>query len=758
MHRQTRISRAAITAAVAAVLYGTTAGAQEAVTQATPIAAASGDSGGTLDGLESVIVTARRREERAQDVPIAVNVYSEEAITKQDIRNFTDLERLMPSVSTCCTRGGVSQFTFIRGVNSAVGYFAEVPTLLNGNAFYFDIGNVQVLKGPQGTLFGIATNGGAVLNEPARPTDRFEGYAAATMGDYDRSTIEGVLNVPVSDSFRLRVGYQKHQSDGYVYDQTNRRWLGNEAYYTARVSADWDITDRLDNYLVLNYHSSDRMPEPLGVPYGPTAGIDPNGLFRTLMGPAAVDAWIAQTLQLGRYEIVGTSVPGGPRNVLEQTNVVDITTFDLTDNLTIKNIIGFVQSKGFNVADTDASPFLAFDTSFPTEFSGPSRQYSEELQLQGNAFDDKLTYVVGTFNRWQKLDEPAIVYSYSLGNRAGTLSQTEGTTHSVFAEGTYSLDGIVDGLEFTAGYRYTWDTREASQARYNASGVRVSTFAAEGDWAQGSYRWGVQYKPTAATMFYFTNSKGYSAGGFNLTAPPQDQRYDPEILDNYEVGVKSEWSVGDVRARTNLSVYYGKWDDIQAQVTTRCITATGPVLCQLTRNAATGEIKGFEAEFTLIPWDVFQLSGNVGYMDGEYTKFSGLDPTGAFMIDLSDRQFLYLPEWKYSVTATLDLPVPQQIGRVSVTSSYSYTADINCCFTLGEPQYWTTSPSMDNLNAAVRWDEVVGNPALSAALTVTNVLQNETLHGQWGGYETVGQYARAVAVPRQWSVMLRYKF
>ncbi len=747
-----RIVCATLATSVAAALYGVSP------VQAQDSKNEQESATSTFDALESVIVTARRREERAQDVPIAVNVYSEEVITKQDIRNFTDLERMMPAVSTCCSRGSVSSFTFIRGVNSAVGYFAEVPTLLNGNAFYFDIGSIQVLKGPQGTLFGIATNGGAILNEPARPTNRLEGYVSTTLGNFDRTTVEGVVNVPISDSFRLRAGYQKHASEGYVYDVTNKRWLGNEDYYTARLSLDWDITERLNNYMVVNYHSSDRVPEPLGVPYGPTAGIDPNGLFRLLLGPEEVDAWIAQQTQLGRYEIVGTSVEGGPRSVLEQTNFVNVTTFDLTDNLTIKNIIGFVQTRGFSWTDTDASPFRAFETSFPTEYPGPSRQYSEELQLQGNAFGGKLTYVIGSFNRWTKQDEPAISYSWSLGTRSGTLSETEGDTKSVFAEGTVALDGLLAGLEFTAGYRYTWDTREAKQERYNANGVLVSSFAAEGEWGRGSYRWGLQYKPSSSTMFYFTNSKGYSAGGFNLTAPPQDQRFNPEILDNYEIGVKSEWAIGGFLARTNLSVYYGEWDDIQAQVTSRCITATGPVLCQLTRNAATGEIKGFEAEFTLIPWDALQISGNVGYMDGKYTNFVGLDPTGTFELDLSDRRFLYLPEWKYSLSVTYGLPTPEAIGAVSLSGTYSYTSEINTIFTLGPPEYFNTNPAMKNLNASLRWDSMFGNSNLSSVLMVTNVLQNEVLHGQWGGYETVGQYGRAVAVPRQWSVMLRYNF
>jgi iron complex outermembrane receptor protein len=709
-------------------------------------------------GLQEIIVTARRRAENVQDVPIMVNVVSQESLTNQDIRTFTDLEALTPGVDTCCTRGGVSEFTFIRGINSAVGYFADVPTLLNGSALYFDLGNIEVLKGPQGTLFGIATNGGAIVVEPARPTQKLEGYSSVTLGDFNRQTYEGVLNLPVSDTLSLRFGIQRETRDGYVHDITNDVDLGNEDYTVARMSALWDITDKLQNYTVWNYYASDRRPEPLGIPYGPTAGIAPGGLFQLVFGGPALNAWIAQSLKLYPYNIVGNDVM--PRDEVHQSNVTNITTYQLTDNLKIKNIIGFVSTKENSTSDIDASPFAGYETGIAgTQFSGPTLQYSEEFQLQGEAFDKQLTYVLGTFNDQNNIQDPGIIYQAVLGSVSATRSVTSGHTHSVFGEGTYALNFLLDGLAFTAGYRETWDERAASQVLYSSTGVQLSDFFASDKWAKGSYRLGLTYKPTAATMIYFTNSKGYSVGGFNLTAPDAaDQRFDPEVLNNFEAGVKSEWNIGGVRGRTNFAAYYGLYDDIQAQVTTRCETATGPVLCQLTRNAATGKIEGFESEFAVIPTDWLSVSGNVGYMEGRYTKYEGLDPTGTIEENLNGTAFLYIPKWKYSLSSTVKFPTPDSVGHLSVTPVWSWTDHINCCFTLGLPQYYTTSPQMQNLNLSLNLAQVAGNPQLSTAFMVTNMTQNQTLHGQWGVYEQLGQYARAVAVPRMWSINLRYSF
>jgi iron complex outermembrane receptor protein len=760
MSRQLTVGQMILAGGFAAILAAQSAHSADADTDAA--GAVSSDRAEHITsepiGLEEIIVTARRRAENVQDVPIAVNVISQEALTNQDIRTFSDLEALTPGVDTCCSRGSVSEFTFIRGINSAVGYFAEVPTLLNGSGFYFDVGNVEVLKGPQGTLFGIATNGGAVLVEPARPTHKLEGYSSVTLGNYNRETYEGVINLPVSDNFSLRLGIQRQTRDGYVHDVTNNIDLGNEDYTVGRISAQWDITDKLSNYTVWNYYSADDRPAPLGIPYGPTAGIAPGGLFGTVFGGPALNAWIAQSLKLYPYNIVGTDI--STRDATRQTNVTNITTYTINDNLKIKNIIGFDSTTDHSVSDIDASPFPGYESGIaPTTFNGPTLQYSEELQLQGEAFDKHLTYVLGTFNDQNNIQDPGIIYQAVLGSVSATQSVQSGHTHSIFAEGTYSLDSLLQGLAVTAGYRETWDERAASQRLFSATGVPLTDFFSSAKWAKGSYRFGLTYKPNAATMFYFTNSKGYSAGGFNLTAPDAaDQRFNPEVLNNFEVGMKSEWTIGGVRGRTNFATYYGLYDDIQAQVTTRCQTATGPVLCQLTRNAAKGKIDGFESEFTIIPVDWLSVGGNVGFMEGRYTNYKGLDPTGTFEVDLSGTGFLYLPKWKYSLTSTIQLPTPDVVGHLSVTPAWSWTDKINCCFTLGLPQYYTTSPQMQNLNITANLAQVAGNPQLSTALIVTNVTQNQTMHGQWGVYEQLGQYARAVAVPRMWALQIRYSF
>jgi iron complex outermembrane recepter protein len=729
---------------------------QERSERVRPPAAAEDEN----SGLAEIIVTARRREENVQDVPIFVNVFSEDTIARQDIRTFTDLETMMTGVDTCCGRGNVSAFTFIRGINNAVGYFAEVPTLLNGSAFYFDLGNLEVLKGPQGTLFGIATNGGAIVVEPARPTDTFGGYSLVTFGDYNRQTYESVVNLPVSDALALRFGVQRETRDGYVHDVTNNVSLGNEDYWTARMSALWNPSGSLQNYTTVNYYESDTRPAPLGIPYGPTAGIAPGGLFEQAFGGPALNAWIAQSLRLAPYSIVGTDVAGGPRDVLHQINATDIFTYEINDHAKIKNIVGFYSSRDDAVADTDGTPFPGYETGIlPTIFSGPTLQYSEELQVQGDLLNKQLTYVIGSFNSQNNIKDPGTIYQEVLGTKSATRSVMSGHTHSLFAEGTYSLDRLLAGLGVTAGYRQTWDERAASQELLDAVGSPLENFDASAKWSKGSYRFGVTYKPTSEVMLYFTNSKGYSAGGFNLTAPDAaDRRYNPEILNNFEVGVKSDWQIGDVKARTNFSAYYGLYNNIQAQVTARCQTAVGPVFCQLTRNAANGKIDGFESEFTIIPADWLLITGNVGFMEGRYTHYDGLDPTGTFEVNLSGTEFLYLPKWKYSLTSIIKLPTPDSVGHLSLSPAWSWTDKINCCFTLGPPEYYTTSPAMGNLNLTLKLAQVAGVAGLSTSLIVTNVTQNEVLHGQWGVYEQLGQYARAVAVPRMWSLTVRFDF
>ena len=220
--------------------------------------------------LETIVVTARRINEDQQNVPIAITSLDREALRKLDVRTSYDLQRLAPSLNvtgglgrnseTFTLRGQreTKQFTGAGGGPAVVPYFAEVPTVGQGPGNFFDLQSVQVLRGPQGTLFGRNTTGGAILFEPARPTNKFEGYAETTFGDYQRFDIEGVLNVPlVDDKLLLRVGGQRETRDGFTRDVGKKVDYDNRDNWVARASLLFTPNERFENLTILNLSEYD---------------------------------------------------------------------------------------------------------------------------------------------------------------------------------------------------------------------------------------------------------------------------------------------------------------------------------------------------------------------------------------------------------------------------------------------------------------------------------------------------------------------
>lgn len=707
--------------------------------------------------LTEIVVTARRREENLQDVPITVTALSEEQLAKQDIRSATDLTKIVSGLAISGPRG-VVDFPFIRGLRGVIGYFAEVPATLNGHAFYFDVGSVQVLKGPQGTLFGLSTNGGAVLTEPRRPGETFGGFASITVGNRGRRTVDGAMDVPLSDKLLLRFGGQIQKADGYIKDEITGTEFAEEDYWVWRIGLTLRPTDSVENYLVVNTYRSDAVPNTY-VPY------EVNEVFFDALNPTlgeALTSLVSQIRSRGYYSILGHSVEEGPVDKIKQINIVDILTWDVGENLTLKNIAGYTEFERFFRTDIDGTPFRIVDTNtLGAQPSGPTRQISEELQLQGQAFDGRLEYVFGTFHAWEKTTDERRSYTDLrdlFGVATGSLAREESKTHAAFAEGTLTL---TDRWSLTAGARYTRDKKEASQSSTTVLPGGVETPAeqvdVEADWNAVSYRVGVQFQVTPGTMLYFTNSKGHFAGGFNLTAPPALRVYDPESLINYELGIKSEWEVGGLQARTNFAVYYGDHRDVQAQIVSSVpLPGGGQQLVVLTDNAATGEVKGAEFEATLVPSDSFELSLNGGWMDAKYTKYFTLDPTGTTLIDASNTPYVYVPKWKYGINATYYLPINPAIGELSLSASYTFQGEAYNTAN-SDPQYFDLLHEIDNLDASLNWKNVAGTD-MSATLYVTNATNNHWASSQFSAYRQLGLWGLYPATPRMWGLRLRYEF
>lgn len=404
----------------------------------TPAMAQSGASVGGGD----IVVTARRTEERLQDVPISITVFNEEQISEKNIVSGADLATYTPSLSANSRFGSETATFAIRGFvqenftsPSVAVYFADVigPRAQGGTSGgngagvgqFFDLQNVQVLKGPQGTLFGRNTTGGAVLIVPQRPTNEFEGYVEGSIGNYDMMRLQAVVNIPLADSFKVRLGVDRQKRDGFL---KNRSGIGaddfNDVDYIAlRGSVLAELTPDLENYTIVRYSKSETNGTT-GKIVGANApgcrdGVDParfGGPQSTaaFLAPLACSQTLARARELGYgYWDVESNHPD-PRLDIMQWSVINTTTWNASDTITLKNIASyqeFTQRQGFNIGSDnyvipDSNPNPAFrglpftwvglnpDPVFPNV---EQRTFTEEFQVQGRTGDGKLNYVVGAY-------------------------------------------------------------------------------------------------------------------------------------------------------------------------------------------------------------------------------------------------------------------------------------------------------------------------------------------------------------------------
>ena len=411
--------------------------------------AQAGDANASNGG--DIIVTARRSEERLQDVPISISVLSQEELNQRNIISTADLGSYVPSLSVNNQFGPEKASFVIRGFTQAyhtaptVGvYFADVvapralgPTTSGNGAgvgTLFDLENIQVLKGPQGTLFGRNTTGGAILLVPHKPTDKLEGYVEGTLGSYNEHRLQGVLNIPLSDSLKVRAGVDWNQADGYLKNHSGigPDRLGNTNYIAARLSVLANITPDLENYLVASYSRSDTTGaiQKLATctdAAGLTAAQEQGG-FNPLLNafsPAACNQIARQNARGDGLWDVENNDPN-PREYIKQWSVINTTTWHASDTLTIKNIISYsryYESASFSLWGDNYRVY----SGFPYTNSGGANplpllnspvgsglktiqlepgfypwttaqdSFTEELQFQGHSSDNRLTWQAGAY-------------------------------------------------------------------------------------------------------------------------------------------------------------------------------------------------------------------------------------------------------------------------------------------------------------------------------------------------------------------------
>ncbi len=746
-----------------------------------------------LQGFEEVMVTARRVEESMQSVPVAVTALSGDKLEKLGVKSVFDLKAAVPGLSVSTFNALDSLIVGVRGQRNqqvqpgqdpSIGtYFNDVPTGFQWgmNLGMFDLASVQTLKGPQGTLFGRNSTGGAVLISPNKPTNVFEGSVRAGVVGYDGGggfSSTTIVNVPVTDTLAIRFGLDTVNRSGYIQNIADpalvdalvpphpsvRPWpggkatlknLGSQDSQDWRIGVNWTPTDNFENYTVYsgsNYRSNGMAPQLIGInPDNPIAnsefynGVGPIGPLGPIVDrfKASDNFWTTQT---------GMHLPMS----IDQHAISNTSTLILGD-VTIKNILAWKTIHRRWSSDSYGVPYQVTATYYPQN----GWEISEELQASGTSFNGALEWVGGFFyfNNTMFHDFYGSSLTYS-----GRVTRANNITTALYGQGTYHLPWV-EGLSVTGGVRYTADIRQLKNESYSAADPDVCRFnplPVSGDCQvigkRGFGRWtytaSANYQIDPFTMVYATNSTGYRAGGFNISEGNPERfaiGYRPESVDNYEIGLKRDWLFGDVQARTNVAAYVQKYTDIVRQ-------AQNPddARFALLVNATKATIRGVEAEIQVRPTDALTLGLAYSYVDAYYT--------GPFIVggvDMRSNKFSLVPATTVSINAAYTLPLDSSYGAVVLGANYyrqsRFWFDDNNQGPAFGPLNYQSQGAYGLLDLRVDWESALESN-FDVSLWVKNVGGTKYYTSMVPLYGSLGVAPAYVGQPRFVGFDVKYRF
>ncbi len=573
-------------------------------------------------GIEEIKVTAQRREESVQDVPIAITVADEEFLRRNDIRTIQDLGGAAPGLVTTNTVGyGAAPIT-IRGIGGANGggnFFNDEPVAIYIDDVYVgrltstvldlvDIESIQILRGPQGTLYGRNSTAGALLITTQRPTDELSAYVTGSYTSLNEWRANAAVSGRITDTLagRIAIGYQDRE--GFINNLVTGDEIGGSEDLTLRGSLTWTPTDRLDATLILEYQ--DRETEFATLAVGNVApGLPSNPFIRR-----------DDFYQLLDDNDFNLNDPSTTEN--EAFNVTLQTNYDLGWGR-IESITAYRDSEINGRQDSDSTQFTLFNNNGGID----GQQFSQELRL-ASQYDIPFNYVAGVFFFRESIDQPFVINNFQglFGLGTNAVFDAEQTTNAfaAFIDGTYD---VTNWFSITAGVRVSYEEKDFSNdqivttiaegffppamATLPAGSVFVDPplFEDSADFTDISPRIVAEVRPRDNLLIYGSFSQGFKSGGFNgfgLTPA-----FDEEEINAFEAGVKSEFF--NRTLRTNVAGFFYDYKDLQL----RLPVPTGGVNIQ---NVGDSEIYGVEGEVTYQPTENWRFFASAAWLDTEITE------------------------------------------------------------------------------------------------------------------------------------------
>jgi len=743
-----------------------------------------------------VVITARKRSESLQKVPVAVTTQTGLQLAQRGIREVTDLGTIVPSLTVTIANAQPSAAAFsLRGQSSPgplltlsqpVGVYEDSvniphPTGLNGA--FFDVQRVEVLKGPQGTLYGRNTTGGAV-NIITRNADYngYHGFASAEVGDYNDWKLGGAANLPIIDNvLSARISYQHWSRDGFGKSLTTGETLGDDHDDdVARLSVRFDPTSYFTSstkleFVNLNEHGY--LTTLVAVPQGSHAP------FEAAAEGGSLTPW------LDDKDIFQN---GDEAHVLDKVRTFHFAqdmTWNIDADTKLRSITGYHSVHDNNTTDLDSTPFQILEVGAgagqvqPIAPNGPYphssipeavyNAWTQEFDLSGHSFG-RLDWLVGAFGSWEDGSggEPNISFGDLTHGAVSTTTLSNDETTDTWAIFTQNDIHVSDRVFFTLGARYTneretdkaqlfnWaDTGGAGTYSCNGAGVPAGNnpgacpYVAQAIESNGiSYLASFNFQITPATLFYLKTSRGYRGGGLQFRAPALPG-VKPEFATDYEAGLKSE--LFEHRLRINLAVYHTNYINKQEEIVENFCgsepLAPAPFVCSpsllhsstVLFNAANAHVDGAEGEFTAIPVRGWTINASLTYLRGVYDSYpSALNPDGVALSSLGETgngQLFPDPQWRYNIGTRYEHEVGP--GMLGGQLDWSWRAHQNATPLDISPTFSTSLQK--SLYAAVgllngRVDYTLPNKGITVALFVTNLLDKH--------YQTLSLFSSALGI------------
>jgi iron complex outermembrane receptor protein len=713
--------------------------------------------------LEEVVVTARKTEESLQRVPVSIVAITGEELVNRSLDSLSAVGQATPNLTfgQQAQGGKGAGVIYIRGVGQAdtlatydpaVGVYIDGVYLgrMQGNDLdMMGVERLEILRGPQGTLFGKNTSGGAVsiiTKQPDVSADTPSGRVQITGGSLNRADVVGSINIPlVTDKAALLLSGSRRSQDGYG-ERVDGESMGSTNRDAGKASLLLTPTSNFNALLAVD-----------GITFHETNAVEKLVAVNTSAGPIAAlnaltpyrydDRWLSPS----DFFDYGTG-PNSDRGHIWGTTL----TLNLNEGwANIKSISALRKQDTHNDLDADVSPIAIVNYYQETI----QHQYSQELQATGKAVDERLDWVLGAYYFREAVydNNPTEALVPLFGDTASfdQINTIDNESLAGYGQGTYNL---TERLRFTLGLRYTHDKKEDERGHtaFMSDLPTQPTITKALSSNDVSPRVGFDYQWSPTIMTYISAAKGYKAGGFNGRAGTvaDFNEFNPEVVKTYELGLRSDFF--DRRIRFNATAFYSDYTDLQLEITGSTVVNGAPVPFQVVTNVPKSRIVGGELELDVVPATGLTLTSGLGLT---YAKYTSLPTDAEFVASElinTNSQFVNTPKVSFSLGAEYTTHVTQAIdatGRID----YSHKTTINY-----DP---TNSPLLRQsayglLDARLTFEYVPSK--ISLAIFGTNLTNKHYIVGGYDDADTpttgLGVAFQDMAPPREWGVTAEIRF